>query len=720
MVAKLQYGGSFASTETNTISIRIIDEINFPAYLVAKFVNLDGALDARYNAFDEIRVFEDAITDDPVIFRGKVEKVLKAVENGIEILTITARDNLTELDVPFNDATYAENGADATINAIIRGHIKTLTNIDTPAVGNNTAAYQTSLNTNAVTVIGKNNGRSVLKTIQDLAAEDPWNANYLATTNTGWHFYLDGAVDFHYHQNGAYPSAPIGNGLRLKFGLATGSISDYYKEVLPSPSYSDFVDDIVSEIHGHYQLDGETKVVRLKLITFTNYDNSGGAFTIGNNISGTAEGGSGTATAQIRLVLGGALLVSHATDYTAEAPNFHPGAELTDAGTGATGDYTTTAGQETTQAKPVNLRRSTLVFNGGSGVVASALAYVSQAAYAVARAGFIDISADTHRKATIRIFDFPIFIRSSTTTVVRAGNQIYLEDSITPVSGSAVAENFTVSKIEYVQEGGKSISSLSLTTLEGSPIRTSSVEKARNIAKDAGIVAVDAVVGTSNAYTATSVTASGGLTVAGLSTASDGSESAPGITFSGSAGNDTGFFEYESGGKEYLGITANGTAAALFGENNSGIYLYENLNSFHISPSSNATYDLGYDSGGKWRKIWTVDIDSTNALNESSDGTLKDNIQPTNLGLDFINDLNPVSYKWKDETLGTSTHYGIIAQDVVGTLKNYGIGSLDDFAGITYNKESGKYSARYTEFIPILMKAIQELSEEIKELKEKL
>jgi hypothetical protein len=79
-----------------------------------------------------------------------------------------------------------------------------------------------------------------------------------------------------------------------------------------------------------------------------------------------------------------------------------------------------------------------------------------------------------------------------------------------------------------------------------------------------------------------------------------------------------------------------------------------------------------------------------------------------------------VSYKWKDETLGTSTHYGIIAQDVVGTLKNYGIGSLDDFAGITYNKESGKYSARYTEFIPILMKAIQELSEEIKELKEKL
>ena len=703
MVAKLQYGGSFASTETNTVSIRIIDEINFPAYLVAKVVNKNGALDARYTAFDEVRVFEDDITGDPVIFRGKVEKILKAVENGVEILTITARDNLVELHIPFDDATYTQNGTDATINSIVRGHIKTVTNIDTPAVGSNSADFESSLKTGAVEVIGKNNGRSVLRTIQDLAAEDPWGSAWGSTTNTGWHFYLDEATDLHYHRNGAYPSAPIGDGLRLKFGLAAGSVSDYYKEVLPSPSYSDFADDIVSEVYAHYQIDGVTSVVRLKLITFTNYNTGSGTFSVGNNITGTAEGGSGTATAQIRLVLNGAMLISHATDHTAEAPNFNPGATIT---SGATATYTTTSGQETTQAKPVNVRRSTLVFTGASNAsgtwfpaqLASTLAYVSQIAYPVARAGFIDISADTHRKATIKIFDFPIFRRGGTTTVVRAGNQIYLEDALTPAT--PVAENFTVSKIEYVQEGGKSISSLSLTTNEGSPIRTSGVEKARDIAKDSRVEAVDALVSTVNVYTAL-----------------DGDYNAPGITFDGSAGKDTGIYYYETGGIEYLAITANGDNVAYFGQDNYGITFNETLWTYgNVYPGISATYDLGATT-----RIWQ-NIYSLNAVTVSSDRRLKEDIQPTNLGLSFVNDLTPVSYKWKEkhDDVMDQRHYGLIAQDVVEVLKGHGIDSLEDFGGIIHDgNEESTYHAKYDHFIPILIKAVQELSDEVKQLKEK-
>jgi hypothetical protein len=709
MVAKLQYGGSFASTETNTVSIRIIDEINFPAYLVAKVVNKNGALDARYTAFDEVRVFEDDITGDPVIFRGKVEKILKAVENGVEILTITARDNLVELHIPFDDATYSQNGADETINSIVRGHIKTVTNIDTPAVGSNSSDFESSLNNNAITVIGKNNGRSVLKTIQDLAAEDPWGSAWGSTTNTGWHFYLDEATDLHYHRNGAYPSAPIGDGLRLKFGLATGSVSDFYKQVLPTPSYSDFVDDVVSEVYAHYQIDGVTSVVRLKLITFTNYNTGSGTFSVGNNITGTAEGGSGTATAQIRLVLNGAMLISHATDHTAEAPNFNPGATIT---SGATATYTTTSGQETTQAKPVNVRRSTLVFTGASNSsgtwfpaqLASTLSYVSQIAYPVARAGFIDISADTHRKATIKIFDFPIFRRGGTTTVVRAGNQIYLEDSITPAT--PVSENFTVSKIEYVQEGGKSISSLSLTTNEGSPIRTSGVEKARDIAKDSRVEAVDALVSTVNVYTAL-----------------DGDYNAPGITFDGSAGKDTGLYYYESGGIEYVAITANGSNAAYFGENGYNVTINENLWVYgHQYPGATNTYDLGWNDGGGGTDYDYRNIYSVNALSVSSDRRLKEDIQPTNLGLSFLNDLTPVSYKWKNkhDDVMDQRHYGLIAQDVVEVLKDHGIDSLEDFGGILHNGNPEQmYKAKYEHFIPILIKAVQELSDEVKELKEK-
>ena len=181
----------------------------------------------------------------------------------------------------------------------------------------------------------------------------------------------------------------------------------------------------------------------------------------------------------------------------------------------------------------------------------------------------------------------------------------------------------------------------------------------------------------------------------------------------------------------------NGSAAfpshSFYGDVDTGMY-YASSNIIGFSAGGNPQVGI-YDGGlyptptsgtvllgtasYKWEKLWTVDIDTTNAVNVSSDRNLKDNIQPTNLGLAFVNDLNPVSYKWKDETVDTSTHYGIVAQDVLDTLENFGVGSLDEFAGITYSTDSNSYSARYTEFIPILMKAIQELSDEVKALKEK-
>jgi hypothetical protein len=385
------------------------------------------------------------------------------------------------------------------------------------------------------------------------------------------------------------------------------------------------------------------------------------------------------------------LLVSHATDYTAEAPNFHPGATLTqaavtDVSVAATLVYTTTPGQETTQAKPVNLRRATLVFP--TGTEPSALSYVSTVAYAVARAGFIDVSADTHRKATIRIFDFPIFRRGSTTTVVRAGNQVYLEDSITPAS--AVAENFTVSKIEYVQEAGKSISSLGLTTNEGTPIRTSGVEKARNIAKDSRVEAVNAIVSTSNVYTA-----------------SDGGYAAPSITFDGSAGKDTGLYYYESGGIEYTAVTANGSTAAYFGENNYGIWFYENLITPYGSGSGVGVYYCG-TSSNPWHTI------SYNNVNAVSDERLKENI--ISIGdaeaLDFVTAFTPRSFNWKTET---ETRYGLIAQEVKSTLDELGISNWGGHQ-IAIETEDQIQSLDLTQFIPPLIGAVKELKKRLEKL----
>ena len=195
----------------------------------------------------------------------------------------------------------------------------------------------------------------------------------------------------------------------------------------------------------------------------------------------------------------------------------------------------------------------------------------------------------------------------------------------------------------------------------------------------------------------------------------DGTDTAPSITFAGSAGKDTGIFEYETGGFEYLGVTVDGVIAAYFGDSTKGHWFYEALNSESLYPRIDDTYDIGASS------YRYDDIYATSGTVNTSDAREKEKISPSTLGLSFINDLNPVSYKWKKkkENKLDQTHYGIIAQEVMETLKKYGIDSVEDFGGITHDGgEEDHYGARYAEFIPILIKAVQELSDEVKQLKE--
>lgn len=120
----------------------------------------------------------------------------------------------------------------------------------------------------------------------------------------------------------------------------------------------------------------------------------------------------------------------------------------------------------------------------------------------------------------------------------------------------------------------------------------------------------------------------------------------------------------------------------------------------------------------------------------SSDERMKENIVETTLGLDFINTLSPVSYKWKDtdeytemrtvpgtdgepeheevaNTFGavqyTRTHHGLIAQQVNQAVIDAGL-TATEFAGYTYDSERDQHGLRYQEFISPLIKAVQELT----------
>jgi hypothetical protein len=81
--------------------------------------------------------------------------------------------------------------------------------------------------------------------------------------------------------------------------------------------------------------------------------------------------------------------------------------------------------------------------------------------------------------------------------------------------------------------------------------------------------------------------------------------------------------------------------------------------------------------------------------------------------LSFLNELRPVQFKFKDKA---RRHYGLVAQEVEQVLSDSGI-STTDFAPLIHDGDSDRYGMRYSEFTSILIKAVQELSKEIEELK---
>ena len=183
-----------------------------------------------------------------------------------------------------------------------------------------------------------------------------------------------------------------------------------------------------------------------------------------------------------------------------------------------------------------------------------------------------------------------------------------------------------------------------------------------------------------------------------------------------------------------------------------------------IIPTSDDVFTLG-NSGYRWRQVF-----SRLGVSTTSDRTKKFEIEPSALGLDFINKLEPVSYRFitgsiiyeepsgsqytdsattnlyddngyittgslqqhdvlekqpipnvKEVVPGDRRHYGLIAQDVKVVLDDMNI-STNDFGGyIAGDVDSDtNLSLRYDQFIAPMIKAIQELSAKVNELEAKI
>ena len=121
-----------------------------------------------------------------------------------------------------------------------------------------------------------------------------------------------------------------------------------------------------------------------------------------------------------------------------------------------------------------------------------------------------------------------------------------------------------------------------------------------------------------------------------------------------------------------------------------------------LSPSDGES--LG-SAGFPWSEVWAI-----NGTIQMSDKRLKKNIASISNGLNLINQMNPVKYNWKSERAEDKKHLGFLAQELEKIIPEV----------VVHNEQStdekDKYGVKYAEIIPVLVKAIQELSDQNAEL----
>ena len=105
---------------------------------------------------------------------------------------------------------------------------------------------------------------------------------------------------------------------------------------------------------------------------------------------------------------------------------------------------------------------------------------------------------------------------------------------------------------------------------------------------------------------------------------------------------------------------------------------------------------------------------ATGAAGALSDIRHKNNVLNINEGLNAVMLLRPVSYLWNDDYITDNgmegLHFGFIAQEVKEILPD---------VILEQNNEEKTLGLKYTELIPVLVKAVQELKAEIEQLKQK-
>lgn len=145
-------------------------------------------------------------------------------------------------------------------------------------------------------------------------------------------------------------------------------------------------------------------------------------------------------------------------------------------------------------------------------------------------------------------------------------------------------------------------------------------------------------------------------------------------------------------------VTAGGSNERMRITNGGEVYI--------AGTTDQGAYNLQVNGTGVW---------GAGAYQNGSDANIKEEVAPISSSLNIVKQLNPITFKYKEDwSKDRSTQTGFIAQELQDVLQNevYLEGVVND---------SGEYlSVAYQNIIPILTKAIQELSAKVEALEAQL
>jgi len=156
-----------------------------------------------------------------------------------------------------------------------------------------------------------------------------------------------------------------------------------------------------------------------------------------------------------------------------------------------------------------------------------------------------------------------------------------------------------------------------------------------------------------------------------------------------------------------------------------------------FSSNINGIYAETGNNDVAWAGFFVGDVFSSTGVYASSDKKLKQNIADFTSAMSIINQLHPKEYEFRHDgnfqlmNLPKGKHFGLIAQDVEQVLPNLvkeakfnsdeasggKLTSAKAQSGAVKGEEIDYKTLNYTELIPILVRAIQELQQQVDELK---